>query len=186
MNKDEMKVKSLQVISIFSSSKAGIQHHLVAILCHINKHGEVSLANHFIKGMNDAENVTEANTKAVTGWLAAFGKMTYCNKSKLFTFDSEGETKLNGKGEAKDVKWWAFKPPKVDKGFDLSEEMSKLDKKANKFAIKFGEAIESGDIDTASNINVDVEKLKAVRLIMNGLINPQQVIGLLQPAAQAT
>lgn len=100
--------------------------HVTAVSClhHADKHGDVTLMQNLIKAMGRSQ-----RKNALIGWASAFGKFQPDEAGKNVVFNRDGTTDMtSAQGESP----WDFAPEKPFQAFDLSSELAKLVKKAQK------------------------------------------------------
>lgn len=109
---------------------AKIQATGLAILAHVEQHGDVSLANELFNAMPKG-----SRTASLAGWLMAYGKLrANTGKDKAtnpFRFDA---TKATDLPSAEAVLWHTFGKPEQapDELFDLNKAITALIAKAKK------------------------------------------------------
>ena len=100
--------------------------HVTAVSClhHADKHGDVTLMQNLIKAMGRSQ-----RKNALIGWACAFGKFTPDEAGKNVVFEKDGTTDMTSATEESP---WDFAPEAPFQAFDLSAELGKLIKKAQK------------------------------------------------------
>lgn len=100
-----------------------IQIAACSIIGHIDEHGDVTLANTLINAMPKGSRVN-----ALLDFINTFGKVSYDEAEKAFTFNRDKKTDLVG---AVGIMWTEFKPEAPYKPLDLQIMLQQLLKKAN-------------------------------------------------------
>jgi hypothetical protein len=109
---------------------------MLAIIEHVEKHGEVSLVNKFIK---DAP-TKGTRVNSVKTWFMTFGKIGYDSEKELFTFAKKKTTNL---AEARKTPFWAL--TKEEKFTPFILDFSTIEKLVNR-------AVEK-QADSRNNVN---------------------------------
>lgn len=101
-----------------------IQVAACSVIQHVEKHGDITLVNTLIDAMPNGSRVN-----ALRDFIATFGKVSYDDAAKAFTFDKAKKTDLAG---AQAIMWTEFKPEQAYVAFDLQALLASVLKKADK------------------------------------------------------
>ena len=139
-----------------------IQVAACSVIQHVEKHGDITLVNTLIDAMPNGSRVN-----ALRDFIATFGKVSYDDAAKAFTFDKAKKTDLAG---AQAIMWTEFKPEQAYVAFDLSVLLASVLKKADK---ALSDAPHEVDLEllaalrVAIETQVDADPLNAKPVIMD-------------------
>ena len=98
-----------------------IQNAALAVINHVELHGDVTLVNTLIAAMPKGSRIN-----ALLAWLENFGKVRWNKKKKCMVYDGKKNTDIAG-GQAKS--WLEFKPEPEYNGWDDKAQLIALVKR---------------------------------------------------------
>ena len=120
----------------------------VSVLAHVEKHGDVTIAQTLVDAMPKGSRVN-----ALLAYLEEFGKVAWDSAEKKLTFVKTNKTNIDG---AMAVSWTEFKPEPPYQSMTLEGAVAALIKKAQDRA-------DAGD----DRDNINLERLAAVSKLVN-------------------
>jgi len=153
------------ILSVSHGQKL-VQVAAVKIIIHTAKHGDYTKAQVLIDGLGEG-----IRKDSLVEWFKLYGLTA---DDKGFTgFDKVQVKDIDNLNKAKDVMWWTVKrAANPFKGFNLVEQLEKLDKQATKMQA----AAESMEDEEAAKIVIDLDMQRAIRLIANGTISAKDLL----------
>lgn len=141
--------------------KEAVQIAAVSVLMHAAKHGDYSKAQVLVDGLGDG-----VHGGALVAWFQKYGGLLIDSESgEGFNGWSGAEYIRDKFSEAKEVHWYTLKKQNPYRGFDLSEALATLLKRAELAEKARKDALAANDMDKANKIHVDsnlLGKLKAI------------------------
>lgn len=168
----QVSLKSLVADAIESAKtmKAKVQVASVAVLWHIEKHGNWNVANHNVNKLVSelGENGVRAN--ALIEWFEVFGGLNYNTETKQFDGFQGAEHIRKNFQNAQKTLWDTMRKEPPYQGFDLNAQLNKLLEQAVKQNIQRQKWMESGDkekIAKAEAIKADGKVIEQIQMLVN-------------------
>lgn len=170
-NADELKTLISETIGYAKTMQEKVQICAVAILAHAEKHGDWTKANDLVNGLPNGVKrdslvaYFEQNGGLISG---DDGFVAWSGADKIRKQFNDAKTKM----------WWTYKVKSPFSGFNLDDEIEKLIEKAQKRVNDRAKWLD-GDSELkkkdAEKIAVDIERLNALRDVLNSNVEPTEV-----------